>query len=77
MSSGTRRFAVRPGGGLVVAGAGFQASVQDAGEAVSQSPECVIVVGVLWRAARGGSLEGGAGGLGSRPGRHRGVAAAG
>ena len=44
MSSGKRRFAVRPGGGLVVGGAGLQASVQDADEAVSQSPECVVVV---------------------------------
>ena len=35
---------VAPGGGLVVEGAGLQASVQDADEAVSQSPECVIVV---------------------------------
>src|SRR6185437_9518449 len=44
MSSGKRRFAVRPGGGLVVGGAGLQASVQDADEAVGEPAERVVVV---------------------------------
>jgi hypothetical protein len=43
MSSGKRRFAVRPGDGLVVEGAGLQASVQDADKPVGQPPECVVV----------------------------------
>ncbi len=47
MSSGKRRFAVRPGGGLVVEGAGLQASVQDAGEPVGQPPQGVVVPGTF------------------------------
>ena len=52
MSSGKRRFAVRPGGCLVVEGAGLQASVQDADQPVSQPPECVAVSESPWLAAR-------------------------
>jgi len=36
MSSGKRRFAVRPGDGLVVEGAGLQATVQDADKPVGE-----------------------------------------
>lgn len=36
-------FPVGPGGGLVIEGAGLQASVQDTDEPVSQPPERVIV----------------------------------
>jgi hypothetical protein len=42
MSRGKRRSAVRPGDCLVVEGAGFQAAVQDAGQPVGQSPQCVF-----------------------------------
>ena len=48
MSSGKRRFAVRPGGGLVVEGAGRQAAVQDADQPVSQSPESVTAFESCW-----------------------------
>src|SRR2546427_7232470 len=37
-------FPVPPGGGLVVEGAGGQASVQDADQSVGQPPECVAVL---------------------------------
>jgi hypothetical protein len=37
-------FPVSPGGGLVVEGAGLQASVQDADEAVREPSECVVVL---------------------------------
>jgi hypothetical protein len=35
-------FGVAPGGGLVVAGAGFQAAVQDADQAAGQPAESVV-----------------------------------
>jgi hypothetical protein len=37
-------FAVAPGGGLVVAGAGLEASVQDADESAGQSSQGVVVL---------------------------------
>src|SRR5215475_4986866 len=37
-------FPVPPGGGLVVGGAGLEASVQDADEPVGESSECVVVL---------------------------------
>ena len=37
-------FPVSPGCGLVVAGSGFQASVQDADQPVGQPPEGVVMV---------------------------------
>jgi hypothetical protein len=37
-------FPVVPGGGLVVEGAGLEASVQDASEPVSQPPERIVVL---------------------------------
>src|ERR1041384_988233 len=47
MSSRSRRlrevFPVSPGGGLVVEGAGLEASVQDSDESVRQSPQSVVV----------------------------------
>src|SRR6266852_938668 len=44
MSSRSKILApVRPGGGLVVQGAGLQASVQDADQPVRQSPQRVVV----------------------------------
>ncbi len=44
MSSGRPGlFAVGPGGGFVVARAGFQASVQDADEPIRDPPERVVV----------------------------------
>ncbi len=47
MSSRRRRLRevlpVSPGCDLVVEGAGFEASVQDADESVRQPPECVVV----------------------------------
>ena len=67
MSSGKRRFAVRPGGGLVVAGAGLQASVQDADEPVRQPPQGVVVfesLGALPVVERAGARRG----IGPRPG---------
>ena len=42
-SGGLDLFAVRPGGGLVVEGAGFQASVQDADEPVRDPAQGVVV----------------------------------
>jgi hypothetical protein len=42
MSSREFGGTVRPGGGLVVEGAGLQASVQDADEPVSQPSECAL-----------------------------------
>jgi hypothetical protein len=39
MSSGELVFTVRPGGGLVVEGAGFEAAVQDADEPVGELAE--------------------------------------
>ena len=48
MSSGGVRlsgvFPVAPGGGLVVAGAGLEASVQDADQAAGQSSQGVVVL---------------------------------
>ena len=45
MSSGRPDLlAVGPGGGFVVGGAGFQASVQDADEPVGEPPEGVVVL---------------------------------
>src|SRR6266480_4392140 len=67
MSSGKRRFAVRPGGGLVVEGAGLQASVQDADQPVGQAPEGVVMFEsfgaelVVERAGAGGCGQGGEG----------------
>src|SRR5580698_6312773 len=43
LSSGGEVFAVRPGGFLVVEGAGFEASVLDADEPVGDSAERVVV----------------------------------
>src|SRR5216683_7223780 len=43
MSSGKLIFAVRPGGGLVVEGAGLEASVQDADEPVGEPPQGIVV----------------------------------
>src|ERR1700722_12708461 len=63
MSSGKRRFAVRPGGGLVVEGAGLQAAVQDADAPVGEPAECVTVFEsfgallVVERAGAGGCVE--------------------
>src|SRR5216683_3799874 len=45
MSSGELVFVVRPGGGLVVEGAGFEASVQDADEPVGELAEGGVVLG--------------------------------
>src|SRR5258707_5768238 len=45
MSSGDRVFVVRPGGGLVVEGAGFEASVQDADEPVGEFAQGSVVLG--------------------------------
>ena len=36
-------FSVRPGGCLVVEGAGFQASAQDPDEPVRHPPQCVVL----------------------------------
>jgi hypothetical protein len=62
MSSGGFRlrdaFSVAPDGGLVVAGAGLEASVQDAGQAARQSSEGVVVLkslGVLGVVERAGT----------------------
>ena len=44
MSSGRPDlFAVGPGGGFVIEGAGFQAAVQDADESVGELAECGLV----------------------------------
>ncbi len=43
---------VGPGGRLVVASAGFEASAQDAGERVRQPPQWVVALGSRGRAAR-------------------------
>ena len=42
---------VGPGGCLVVEGAGFEASVQDADEPVRKSAECVVVFDSARRAS--------------------------
>jgi hypothetical protein len=58
---------VTPGGGLVVAGARFQAAVQYADEPVGQPPERVVVfespgfAGVVEGAGAGRGVEGGEG----------------
>ncbi len=43
MSSGNLFFAVGPGGGFVVKGACFEASVQDADRSAGEAAECVVV----------------------------------
>src|SRR6266702_4704135 len=59
--------AMRPGGFLAVEGAGLEASVQDAGQPVSQPPQCVVVLDstgtqvVVESAGAGRGLEGGEG----------------
>src|SRR5450631_98453 len=56
-----------PGGGLVVAGAGFEAAVQDAGESVGELAEGGVVPGaagplpVVTGAGAGGGADGGEG----------------
>ena|ERR1035437_1481141 len=67
MSSGKLVFAVRPGGCLVVEGAGFEAAVQDADEPVGEFAQGGVVLGaagafgvVQGPGARGGA-EGGEG----------------
>jgi hypothetical protein len=65
VSSGKRRFAMRPGGGLVVPGAGLRSSVQDADELVGESPEHVMM---LDAPGAEGSVEGADGGRGVRRG---------
>jgi hypothetical protein len=45
MSSGELVFVVGPGGGLVVEGAGFEASVQDADEPVRELAQGRVVPG--------------------------------
>src|SRR6516225_7707426 len=45
MSSSEPVFAVRPGGGLVVEGAGFEAAVQDADEPVGDLAQGGVVLG--------------------------------
>src|ERR1019366_6299826 len=58
---------VRPGGCLVVEGAGFEAAVEDAGEAVGELAEGGVVAGsagtltVVAGACSGGGMEGGEG----------------
>ena len=51
MSSSKGLGVMRPGGCLVVAGAGFTAAVQDADEPVGEAPQGVVVPG----AAQSGS----------------------
>src|SRR5258708_38545488 len=69
MSSGERVFVVRPGGCLVVEGAGFEASVQDADEPVGDLAQGGVVfgaagaLGVVQGPGAGRDAEGG-GGLG-------------
>src|ERR1019366_1187266 len=55
MSSGELVFVVGPGGGLVVEGAGFEASVQDADEPVGDLAQGRVVPGAA------GGAEGGEG----------------
>ena len=45
MSSGGLLLAVRPGGGLVVGGAGLEASVEDAGEPAAELAQGGMVLG--------------------------------
>ena len=45
MSSGELVFALGPGGGLVVEGAGFEAALQDAGEAAGDFAQGGVVPG--------------------------------
>src|ERR1039457_2030976 len=67
MSSGELVFVVGPGGGLVVEGAGFEASVQDADEPVGDLAQGRVVpgtagaLGVVEGAGAGRGAEGGEG----------------